>query len=224
MAFILGDWQKISGGLEDQYGLGLVYGEMVDRDAYQTAYNIADLNAERQAQQSRQPKQPVDEVAVWNSFVQDMVINQEMEALGIDVSQGEFDAYLYGEDGFPVMPDLAQNFIDSTTGQFSRPMLEARIEDMKSSDDPEIQKQWEESEKYYIDRRKKEKYFSILEQGTYVTKLEAKSEYTAQKEVKNISFVLRRFSEISNDDIKVDDAKLREYFEKNTKTVSLQET
>ncbi|TNE73517.1 MAG: hypothetical protein EP333_06590 [Bacteroidetes bacterium] len=215
LAFILGDWQKISGGLEDQYGLGLVYGEMVDRDAYQTAYNIADLNAERQAQQSRQPKQPVDEVAVWNSFVQDMVINQEMEALGIDVSQGEFDAYLYGEDGFPVMPDLAQNFIDSTTGQFSRPMLEARIEDMKSSDDPEIQKQWEESEKYYIDRRKKEKYFSILEQGTYVTKLEAKSEYTAQKEVKNISFVLRRFSEISNDDIKVDDAKLREYFEKN---------
>ncbi len=215
MAFILGDWQKISGGLEDQYGLGLVYGEMVDRDAYQTAYNIADLNAERQAQQSRQPKQPVDEVAVWNSFVQDMVINQEMEALGIDVSQGEFDAYLYGEDGFPVMPDLAQNFIDSTTGQFSRPMLEARIEDMKSSDDPEIQKQWEESEKYYIDRRKKEKYFSILEQGTYVTKLEAKSEYTAQKEVKNISFVLRRFSEISNDDIKVDAAKLREYFEKN---------
>lgn len=215
LAFILGDWQKISGGMEDQYGLGLVYGEKVNPDEYQNAYNIAELNAERQAQQSGQPKQPVDETGVWNSFVQDIVLNKEMDALGILVSQAEFDAYLYGEDGFSVMPDLAQNFVDSITGQFSPKLLQARIEDMKSSEDANIQKQWEESEKYYIDRRKKEKYFSILEQGAYVTKLEAKDEYVAQKEVKNVSYVLRRYSEINNDDIKVDDDKLRAYFEEN---------
>lgn len=215
LAFILGDWQKISGGMDDKFGLGLVYGEMVDAQAYQDAYNIADINADRQAQQSGQPKQPVDEMAVWNSFVQDIVLNKEMDALGIAVSQAEFDAYLYGEDGFPVMPDLAQSFIDSTTGQFSAKLLQARIDDMKSSDDPEIQKQWEESEKYYIDRRKKEKYFAIIQQGSYVTKLEAKAEYVAQKEVKNVSYVLRRYSEISNDDIKVTDDKLKKYFEEN---------
>ena len=63
-----------------------------------------------------------------------------MDALGIEVSPTEFDAYLYGEDGFTVMPDLAQSFIDSTTGQFSSKMLQARIDEMKSSSDPEIQK------------------------------------------------------------------------------------
>lgn len=215
LAFILGDWQKISGGMEDEYGLGLVYGEMVDRNAYQEAYKLADLNAERQAQQSQQPKQPVDETAVWNQFVQDILLNKEMESLGIEVSQAELDAFLYGEDGFPVMPDLAQSFVDSTTGQFSPKLLQARIEDMKSSDDLEVQKQWEESEKYYIDRRKKEKYFAVIEQGAYVTKLEAKAEYVAQKEVKNVSYVMRRYSDIEDKSIKVTDAKLRAYFEKN---------
>lgn len=215
LAFILGDWQKITGGYEDKFGLGLVYDEMVDSKAYQDAYNIAEINAERQAQQSQQQKQPVDETAVWNSFVQDILINKEMDALGIDVSPTEFDAYLYGEDGFTVMPDLAQSFIDSTTGQFSSKMLQARIDEMKSSSDPEIQKQWEESEKYYIDRRKKEKYFAIIEQGTYVTKLEAKAEYVAQKEVKNVSYAMRRYSEIPDEDIKVTDAKLKAYFEEN---------
>ena len=215
LAFILGDWNKMSGGMQDQLGYGTVYGEIVDKEAYTNAYNIAEINAERQAQQSGQPKQPVDETAVWNSFVQDLVLQQEFEALGIDVSQTEFDAYLYGEDGFEVMPDLAQGFVDSTTGQFSSKLLQARIDEMKTSDDANIQKQWEESEKYYMDKRKREKYFSILEQGVYTTKLEAEEEYVAQKEVKNISYVLRRFSEIDNDEIKVEDEKLKAYFEEH---------
>ena len=215
LAFILGDWNKMSGGMQDQLGYGTVYGEIVDKEAYTNAYNIAEINAERQAQQSGQPKQPVDETAVWNSFVQDLVLQQEFEALGIDVSQTEFDAYLYGEDGFDVMPDLAQGFVDSTTGQFSSKLLQARIDEMKTSDDANIQKQWEESEKYYMDKRKREKYFSILEQGVYTTKLEAEEEYVAQKEVKNISYVLRRFSEIDNVEIKVEDEKLKAYFEEH---------
>lgn len=215
LAFILGDWQKISGGMEEEFGYGLVYGEKVDAQAYSDAYNMADLNAERQAQQSQQPKQPVDEMAVWNSFVQDIVLNKEFEALGINVSPAEFDAYLYGEDGFTVMADLAQSFVDSTTGQFSAKLLQARIDEMKSSDDPEIQKQWEESEKFYIDKRKKEKYYALLEQGVYTTNLEAEDEYYAQKEVKNISYVIRRFSEIPDEDIDASDEKLKAYFEKH---------
>lgn len=215
LAFILGDWQKISGGNEEVYGFGTVYGEKVDIEEYNRLYNIADENATRTAQQQQQPKKPVDEMGVWNSFVQEIVLKREFEALGIDVSTSEFDAYLYGTDGFQVMPDLAQSFIDSTTGMFNAKLLQARIDEMKSSDDPEIQKQWEQSEEYYKDKRKREKYFEILQQGVYVTTLEAKEEYYAQKEAKSVSYVLRRFSDISNDEIEVTDEKLKAYFEAN---------
>lgn len=215
LAFILGDWQKISGGNEAVYGFGTVYGEKVDIDRYNEMYNIADENATRTAQQQQQPKKPVDETAVWNSFVQEIVLNKEYDALGLTVSQSEFDAYLYGTDGFKVMPDLAQSFIDSTTGLFNAKLLQARIDEMKSSDDPEIQKQWEQSEEYYKDKRRREKYFEILQQGIFVTDLEAKEEYTAQKEVKNVSYVLRRYSEIDINDIDVSEEKLKAFFEEH---------
>lgn len=215
VAFILGDWLKGGGGVESMYGFGTVYGEKVDIEEYNKLYSIADDNATRTAQQQQQPKKPVDELAVWNSFVQEIVLKKEYDALGIDVSPTEFDAYLYGTDGFTVMPDLAQSFIDSTTGLFNSKLLQARIDDMKASDDPETVKQWEQSEQFYTDKRKREKYFEILQQGVYVTDLEAKDDYIAQKEVKNVSYVLRRYSEIKNDEITVTDEKLKAYFEKN---------
>ena len=55
----------------------------------------------------------------------------------------------------------------------------------------------------------------MLGQGVYVTKLEAKQEYLAQKEVKNISFVQYLFSDISDTDagIKVSEAEIKAYYE-----------
>ncbi len=215
IAFILGDWQRISGGLEEVYGLGTVYGEKVDPVDFQEAINIQRVNNERTAEQQNKEPEPVDESAVWKSFVQDLVIRQEYDALGITVGQNEFDAYLFGEDGFEVMPDLASNFKDSATGMFNKNLLQAKIDDMKSSEKAEDQKLWEEIEQGYIEKRKREKYFQILQQGIYVTKLEAKEDYYAQKEKKSISFVLRRYSEIKDEDIEVTDEDLKAYFEEH---------
>ncbi len=215
LAFILGDWQKISGGNEPQYGYGLVDGEIVDEEAYNSAYNIAEENNRRTAMQQGQQPQPVDESQVWNTFVQDLVLKKEYEALGIDVSQNEFDSYLFGEEGFSVMPDLLENFKDPQTGMFNANLLRTRIDDMKSSEDPEVQKQWEESEKFYIEKRKREKYFDILKQGVYVTELEAREDYIAQQEKKSISYVMRSFREIEDSEIDASDKKLLAFFEKN---------
>jgi len=122
---------------------------------------------------------------------------------------------LYGTDGFTVLPELAQGFTDSLTGMFNAKLLEKRISETEASNDPNVQKQWEDSKKYYTDRRKQEKYFALLGQGLYVTKLEAEEEYFAQKEIKNISYVVRRYSEISDDDIKVTETDLKKYYEEH---------
>ena len=214
-AFILGDYNKGAGAVESKYGYGTVYGEKVNIDDFLADVKLANDNSELNAQQSGQPKQPVDETAVWNNFVENLVLEQEYQALGIDVSASEFDAYLYGREGFAVLPELAQGFTDSLTGMFNEKLLQSRIEEMESSDDARIQKQWTDSKKYYTEKRKQEKYFAILSQGMYVTDLEAKNEYFAQKEEKNIAYVLKRFIEISDDKIPVTDKKLRAYFEEH---------
>lgn len=216
VAFVAGDYFKGNpGGVESKYGFGTVYGEKVDIDAFNNSLAIADENSKRTAQQQQQQPQPVNKDQVWNSFVQDIVLQQEFAALGIFIGPAEFDAYIYGTDGFTVMPDLAQNFMDSTTGVFNANLLRARLEEMESSEDAEIQKQWEDTKTYYTEKRKREKYFEILKQGIYVTNLEAKEEYIAQKEVKNISYVLRRFAEIKEAEIDAPEEKLLAYFEEH---------
>lgn len=158
-AFILGDYNKGAGAIESKYGYGTVYGEKVNIDDFNTDLRLAEENAERSAQQQGQPKQPVDPSAVWNNFIENLLLENEYVALGIDVSPGEFDAYLYGREGFPVLPELAQGFTDSVTGMFNEKLLQSRIEEMESSDDPQIQKQWTDSKEYYTEKRKQEKYF-----------------------------------------------------------------
>lgn len=213
LAFILGDWQKISGGNEPEFGLGTVNGEMVDFAKWDEAVRLADEAAKQTAQQTQQQPKEVDKNQVWSSFTQDIVLNGEYEKLGITVGQSEFDDYLFGTNGFSVMPDLAQSFRDETTGLFNANLLQQRIEEMKTN--PEMEEQWKQTEEYYKEKRKREKYFALLQQGVYVTKLEAKNDFTAQREVKNISYVLKRFSEIRDSEIEVTDEKLLAFFEKH---------
>ncbi len=222
LAFILTDYQKITGGTEFEYGYGTVYGEMVDMDAFNQEVNLAQQNADMQADQQGQPHQPVDRGAVWTSFVENLILEKEFAALGIDVSPAEFDAYLYGKQGFKVLSEIESQFKDSMTGQFNEKLLQSTIEQLEGSDNPEDVQRWETSKKYYTDRRKKEKYFDILGQGLYVTKLEAKNEYVAQKETKSVSYVFKRYTDIKDDEIDASEAKLKAYFEEHKNEMKYQ--
>lgn len=218
-AFIMGDWQKMTEGSEDQIGYGTVYSEKVDFKAFEEASGkFQEQDRMQFAEQQREYTQKDQDASVdkaWSYVVETTIFEKEYNALGIEVSDSEFDSYLYGRDGFPVMQELAQGFTDSLTGMFNAKLLEKRIEEMESSEDPKVQKQWEDSKKYYTDRRKQEKYFALLGQGVYVTKLEAEEEYFAQKEVKSISYVVRRYSEINDEDVKISDEEIKKYYDEH---------
>ena len=215
LAFILTDYQKMTGGSEFEYGYGTVYGEMVDMAAFDEEVRIAQEGADLQAQQQGQPSQPVDRAQVWTSFVEKVILEKEYEALGIIVSPAEFDAYLYGKQGFKVLSEIESQFKDSMTGLFSEKLLQAAIEQLETSSNPDDVQRWETSKEYYTNRRKKEKYFDLLGQGMYVTKLEAKNEYNAQKELKSISYIFKRYADIKDSEINATEKKLRAYFEKH---------
>jgi peptidyl-prolyl cis-trans isomerase D len=219
LAFILSDYEKITGGSDSVYGYGTVYGEKIDFAKYDESRNkFEEQDKNQYAQQNREYDQKAQEASAdkaWSYLTEMAVLEKEFDALGIDVNDAEFDAYLYGTNGFTVLPDLAQGFTDSITGQFNPKMLQKRLEEMQNSSDPQIQQSWADSKQYYIERRKQEKYFAILNQGVYVTKLEAEEEYFAQKEIKNISFVLSRYFDIKDEEIKLTDDEVKNFFEEH---------
>jgi len=218
-AFIMGGWDNMFGSSNQPIGLGEVYGEKVDPMEYEKLVQSMVQSDQQQYAQQQRPYTDTDrkqsENRAWTMLVEEKILEEEYEKLGIDVSKNEFDAYLYGTDGFTVMPNLAQSFVDSLTGQFNPRLLEKRIQEMESSTDPRVSADWETTKKSFTNQRKNEKYYQILSQGVYVTKLEGKEEYKAQKEVKNVSYIVRRYSEIPDNQIKVSEEEVKAYYEEH---------
>ncbi len=226
LSFILSDYKNMLGFNEGEYGIGTVFGEKVDANKYDITSRRVQDQDRQQAEREQKPfgEQELEAAAdkAWNFLVDSTILGIEYEKLGISVSEREFNAYLMASDGFTVLQDLSQFFTDSLTNTITdqsiiagRTKLQNTINQLKSNKDPNAASQWTNTKQYYTDRRKQEKYFSVLNQGVYVTRLEAENEYYAQKEMKSISFVLRRYSEINDADIKVSEDEIKKYYDEH---------
>jgi peptidyl-prolyl cis-trans isomerase D len=227
LSFILGDYQSFFGSSEGEYGIGTVYGEKIDPNKYNEINGKVQDQDRGQAQKEQKEYTEEDieksQDKAWNFLVDSTILRREYDALEVSVSDREFNAYLMATDGFPILEDLsAQFFTDSLTGLVSekstvegRQKLKLTIDKLKSSKEPQAAQQWKGTKQYYTDRRKQEKYFALLDQGAYVTKLEAEAEYLAQKEIKNISFVARRYDEIKDISEKISESELKNYYEEH---------
>ncbi len=218
LAFIISDYQSWF-GQQEQVGLGSIDGESVDPSLYEaSSANFKASDEQEYRNQGREytlRDQAMSENKAWNAVVDSIILRKEFDALGISVSEREFDAYLYGHDGFTVISGIADNFKDPATGLYSEKLLRKRIDEMKTSAEAADQKAWEQTKSSLTLQRLQEKYFQLVSQGVYVTNLEAKEQYVAQKRTKNISFVIKRFSEIPDTDIKIKDEELKKYYEAN---------
>ena len=227
LSFILGDYQSFFGSGEGEYGIGTVYGEKIDANKYNVTNGKVQDQDRGQAQKEQKEYAETDIEAssdkAWNFLVDSTILRREYDALEVSVSDREFNAYLMATDGFPILEDLsAQFFTDSLTGLVSekstiegRQKLKLTIDKLKASKEPQAVQQWKGTKQYYTDRRKQEKYLALLDQGAYVTKLEAEAEYLAQKETKNISFVARRYDEIKDISVKISESELKNYYEEH---------
>ena len=227
LSFILGDYQSFFGSSEGEYGIGTVYGEKIDPNKYnETNGKVQDQDrGQAQKEQKEYTEEDIEKSQdkAWNFLVDSTLLRREYDALEVSVSDREFNAYLMATDGFPILEDLsAQFFTDSLTGLVSekstvegRQKLKLTIDKLKASKDPQAVQQWKGTKQYYTDRRKQEKYLALLDQGAYVTKLEAEAEYLAQKETKNISFVARRYDEIKDISVKISESELKNYYEEH---------
>ena len=219
LAFILTDYNSWFGYKDNMVGYGSVNGENVDPRLYEKAvdnYKAMDQNDyQRQGREYTQKDEQNSESKAWNAIVDSLLLRKEFDALGISVSDREFDAYLFGTNGFTVMPQIAQNFTDPATGLFSAQLLRNRVDELKKSSKPEDKMAWEQTKISLSMQRLEEKYLQVLKQGVYVTNLEAKDQYVAQKRTKSISYVVKRFSEIPDTDIKITDKQLEDFYKEH---------
>lgn len=219
LVFILtGLFDKLGSSVK-QGTFGTIDGVEVDTASFNAKLRQFQMNDMQQAQQQQREYTEQDaqqsEDNAWRATIDEILLKQEIEALGLTVSENEYNAYLFGEDGFTLLPEIQQNFIDKNSGKFNPALLEKFIQDKEKSTDPNEIASWKTTKESIRNQRLQEKYFQYLGQATYVTKLEAKNEYLAKNESKSVSFVVSLFRETPDDKVKVSDADVRAFYEKN---------
>ena len=215
LLFIVGG--DLVGGKNQLFGgnnqtVGEVAGQKVDIADYNNA-----LEQAKQAFVAQQQRQP-DEQALgylrdqaWNQTIYRMAFRPEWDKLGLTVSDDELVDMVQGDN---VSPGIKQAFTDQKTGQFDRTRL---IEYLKNLDKlpPENQAAWRNFEANLPAERLANKYNALLKNSVYVTSAEAKRFDSFQNTKQTVKYLFVPYGSISDSAVKVTDAQLQAYLDKN---------
>jgi peptidyl-prolyl cis-trans isomerase D len=211
---------------------GEIYGESVDATHLnELEEQFMNMQKQTAAQQQRAfTDKDAQEAAdkAWNEYVRETLLNKEFASLGIEVNDAEIDAYMYGTDGFKPYQMLAQYFPDSVNrGQVDFKAL--KDFQTKAENGEQVQNGvdeynqpvyfkyadfWAELRKEISESRKADKYIALLNQGVYVTKIEAQEAYKISKTIKNVSYIERPYGS-KFDKTEISDAELKAFYEKH---------
>ncbi|WP_460548439.1 SurA N-terminal domain-containing protein [Hymenobacter daeguensis] len=192
--------------------VGEVAGQKVELADYDNA-----LTQAKQAFIAQQQRQPDDQALgylrdqAWNQTIYRLAFQPEWEKLGLKVSDDELVDMVQGDN---ISPGIKQAFTDQKTGQFDKARL---IEYLKNLDKlpPENQAAWHNFEANLPAERLANKYNALLKNSVYVTSAEAKRFDVSQNTKATIKYLFVPYGSISDSAVKVTDAQLQAYLDKN---------
>ena len=196
------------------YGIGVVNGTPAGMDLFYTKLKQFELSYENYPDFGMKvpPHYQTAELA-WGATADELQIRTHEIAFALNVTEREFHAFLYGENGYKLLPEIEQAF--SSNGVFSKVELERYIADQENAADPEQRKMWNTTKKAIEDQAAQEKYYWLLGLGLYVTTKEAMlADELAKKtvQIKVVHFPRNNFPGTS---FSADEKDLRNYFEQH---------
>ena len=215
LLFIVGG--DLVGGKNKLFGrndnaVGEVAGHKVELNDYNNS-----LEQAKQAFVAQQQRQPDDQALgylrdqAWNQTIYRMAFKPEWDKLGLTVSDDELVDMVQGDN---ISPGIKQAFTDKATGQFDRARL---VDYLKNLDKlpPENQAAWHNFEDNLPAERLANKYNALLKGSVYVTTAEAKRFDANQNTKETLKYLFVPYGSISDSAVKVTDAQLQAYLDKN---------
>ncbi|GJH41580.1 peptidylprolyl isomerase [Capnocytophaga sp. HP1101] len=184
--------------------VGSVNGEDVSVDAFRQQVENATRQANGQASSIEAAKY------VWEQNVQQILLNQQIEKLGLSIEKDQILAIL-------AKTPLAQNpqFVNEY-GVFDANKFTNYLATLKNTN-PQAYAQWKMQEDALVEDAKQRMYFSLIRAGLGVTNAEAEIEYHQEKDLADISYVALQYSSIDDKSINVADNEIRDYIKKHEK-------
>ena len=212
---LLGSGGALFGG--DDTLVGKIAGDKIDYTTFNTKVNEV-TNQWQQGNSGAtlddKTKEQITE-SVWAQMINERIVKNQFKKLGISISSEElFDLMLVNPH-----QTVMQQFTDPQSGQinenFRRPDGSfdiAKLRQVVAGMPVDQQKSWKQLEKQVMDVRTAEKYNMLIKKAIYITSAEAKDAFISQNKQINASFVMKRYSTVSDSAVKITDDDLKAYY------------
>lgn len=218
IAFILMDAKGGLGRAANAGGstLGKVNGEKIDRADFEKKINMQQAMYGQQA-----PPREQLMGQVWQQTVDEVVMNQEYEKLGLQYSPKELNDELFG-----INPPqwLSSQFKDKVTGAFDANAAKqyfAQVKKQKNSENAQMI-----NDAYItptISQGLRAKYMALVSNSSYVPKWMAERSLAEQSAVAKISYVSVPYASITDTTLKVSDDEVQAYINKHQENFKQEE-
>lgn len=192
-----------------------VNGDPISYEEYNRALD-AQVESYRQQTGEAIPPQRLDleHERVYNSLVDNKLREQEMDRLGITVTDPEVLELVMGNDPHP----LIKAYFSDGQGGVDQALLQNFI------DDPTASEQWLALEEYLRVDRRQQKLNSLISATVRVSDADILDAYNKRNTRYNARYFSLRYADIRNDSIEVTDQDLRKYYNENKEDYKREKT
>lgn len=203
-SFVLSDIIRNGGfsSSKSQNTIGTINGQDVDRQEFAMQVESFQRNRQQQMTTMQAVKQ------VWDSKIQQVLLEQQVEELGIDVGEAQINQLL--EQQLANNP----NFADEN-GFFSFAAMREYVANLKATS-PEAYNQWVTYENSIAQNAKASIYFDMVKAGIGATLVEGKQAYKLENETIDIQFVQIPYTSVT--DVEISNDEIAAYIKKHPET------
>jgi peptidyl-prolyl cis-trans isomerase D len=222
-AFVLGDLFGNNGVLLGRNNVGEIAGTEISLEEYQAAIQEREANymlnfgrnpGEREMTSIRQQ--------AWDLLIVRNAIEKQYSKIGVTVSNDEVQDLIWGKN---VDENVKQAFTNPETGQFDKDRVLSYLGQLKTMPEgTEARVRWEMFQRDLAPGRQRIKYENLLIKSEYITSAEAEREYHNQTDVAEASYLYVPFFAMSDSTVKVSDADLKAYYNKNIEKYKTENT
>lgn len=189
--------------------LGVVNGTKISATEFEERYKRAEeLYRQRGYQMNDMMRQDIRE-SLWNEYVDEAIMKDRYEDLGIQVTDKELSDILYGNNP---PQDLRQQFTDPNTGQYDANAAYQQIQALrKQKNTPQYASFFGQYLPALAKSRQKEKYISLLGGSVYVPKWLVEKTVSDNSLKSSITYVNVPFTTIADSAVKVSDEEVKAY-------------
>jgi len=150
----------------------------------------------------------------YNRVINQKLREQEMDRLGISVTDAEVEEMVFGENPHPL---IRQQFADST-GQINYQLIQ------NLAQDPQRKQQWLQIEQYLRRQRRQQKMNSLVQSTIQVSEEDIRDYYRRENSSASAQYVSLRYAQVPDDSISVTESDLRSYYQNNREDFKRQKT